>query len=111
MFVGRDVRFGFKLGQIGTKWDKCGTFKDQFLVNRRLILNSTRPGPFVANMVKFGSNMTHLNTFLNKPIQNQNGLSQEIFLLSHYIIGIVQMFSPIYNWNSFLIMTYLLVIR
>ena len=23
-----DARFGPKVGQIGTKWDKCGTFED-----------------------------------------------------------------------------------
>ena len=26
----RDVKFGYKFGQIGPKWDKSGTFKDQF---------------------------------------------------------------------------------
>jgi len=28
----RDVRFGPKKGQIGTKWDKSGTFEDNFSV-------------------------------------------------------------------------------
>ena len=26
----KDVKFGLQLGQIGPKWDKSGTFKDQF---------------------------------------------------------------------------------
>ena len=29
----RDVRFGPKKGQIGTKWDKSGTFEDNFSVH------------------------------------------------------------------------------
>ena len=29
----RHVRFGLRLGQIGTKWDKSWTFKDQFPVH------------------------------------------------------------------------------
>ena len=28
----KDVKFGLQLGQIGPKWDKSGTFKDQFWV-------------------------------------------------------------------------------
>ena len=30
--ITRDVRFGPKKGQIGTKWDKSGTFEDNFSV-------------------------------------------------------------------------------
>ena len=29
----RDGRFGFKVGQIGPKWDKSGTFSDQISVH------------------------------------------------------------------------------
>ena len=29
----RGVRFGLKVGQIGPKWDKSGTFSDQILVH------------------------------------------------------------------------------
>ena len=29
----RDGRFGSKVGQIGTKWDKSGAFSDQISVN------------------------------------------------------------------------------
>ena len=28
-----DVGFGFKMGQIGSKWDKSGTFSDQISVH------------------------------------------------------------------------------
>ena len=35
----RDVRYGRKVGQIGTNWDKSGTFSDQVLVH----FDSPRP--------------------------------------------------------------------
>ena len=31
--LGRDGRFGSKVGQIGPKWDKSGTFTDQISVH------------------------------------------------------------------------------
>ena len=49
-----DVRFWPKVGQIGTKWDKSGTFSDKISVhfgsaNHKLVqthLNGTNPGLF-----------------------------------------------------------------
>ena len=32
VFKFRDIRIGLQLGQIGTNWDKPGTFEDQFSV-------------------------------------------------------------------------------
>ena len=31
--AGRDGRFGFKVGQIGPKWDKSGAFSDEISVH------------------------------------------------------------------------------
>ena len=33
MSLVRDGRFGFKVGQIGPKWDKSGAFSDQISVH------------------------------------------------------------------------------
>ena len=49
------VRVGYKLYQIGPKWDNCGTFKDQF--QYILILKSPifKFVPFGANLIHYGA--------------------------------------------------------
>ena len=54
-----EVRLGLKLGQIGTKWNKCGTFKYYISVhfgtpNRKLSLKSPRFVPLGTNLTQFG---------------------------------------------------------
>ena len=52
----RDVRFGSKVGQIGPKWDKSGTFSDQISMKSDVKI----PGfvQFVANLTLFGGKPT-----------------------------------------------------
>ena len=51
------ARFGLKLSQIGTKWDKYGTYEGNFSVQfdtvSKLILNGPRFVQFGANLAQF----------------------------------------------------------
>ena len=59
MVVSRDVRFSHNEGQIGTKFDKFGTFKTD--VQNLLILKSPE-------FFSFGDNLTHLGLKSDIPV-------------------------------------------
>ena len=76
----RDGRFGYKVGQIGTKWDKSGSFSDQISEHlareRQMLWNLIRKGP---GFVPFGANLTHFGakpTIPNTTAGGKSWLSQ-----------------------------------
>ena len=52
----RDVRCGAKVGPIGPKWNKSGTFSDQISVHFGLDIGSEIQAfvPFEVNLIHFG---------------------------------------------------------
>ena len=63
-----DARGGIKVGQIGPKWDKSGTYPDKLLVHFGAALKSDLKSPgfvlFGANLTHFGSNSGHPGSYL-----------------------------------------------
>ena len=79
--IGRDGRFGSKLGQIRSKWDKTGTFSDQISVHLarssqmywNLIWKSPGFVPFEINLTHFGAKPQICDTH------------QELYVFAKYI--------------------------
>ena len=76
------ARFGPKVGQIGPKWDKSGTFSDQISVHfnsksskSQDLLKSDLIGP---RFVSFGSNLTHFGPKSAIPSLNTTHIMQEL---------------------------------
>ena len=68
------VRFWAKLGQIGPKWDKPGTFSDKISVG--LHCGTVRPNVLKSDLKKFGfvpfwANLTHFGLNSEVPAETR----------------------------------------